>query len=214
MKGPIAIALLAIAVGAIMHFWPRPVEQPRGAPSASGNASYSTAPVAPGGSPTSAQQSPTTSAPSPERAAQAGTVERLPVKAVQIEIRAPDTVRSGDAFPVTIDVQALRGIRHLAFSVTYKKSILQLIGSSPGAFAQQGGASAQIFEESSDGYLLVRIDLESGVIAGTGSVAVLEFQALKRGVSPLSVHGVTYVEGGREDTAITTEDHEGSIAVY
>jgi len=212
MKDLIAIVLLAIAVGAIMHFWPRPVEQPPGASSASGNASY-TAPVAPGDSRTSAQQS-TTSAPSPERAAQAGTVERRLVKAVQIEIRGPDTVRSGDTFPVTIDVRALRGIRHLAFSVTYKKSILQLIGSSPGALAQQGGASAQIFEESSDGYLLVRIDLESGVMAGAGSVAVLEFQALKRGVSPLSVHGVTYIEGSRQDTATTAEDHEGSITVY
>ena len=101
---------------------------------------------------------------------------------------------------MTIDVQALRGIRQLAFSVTYKKSILRLVGSSPGAFAQQSGTSVQ-FEESSDGYLLVRIDLESGVIAGAGSVAVLEFQALKRGVSPLSVNGVTYVEDGRQDTA-------------
>ena len=97
---------------------------------------------------------------------------------------------------MTIDVQALRGIRHLEFSVTYKKSILRLIGSAPGAFAQQGGTSVQ-FEESSDGYLIVRIDLESGVIAGAGSVAVLEFQALKRGVSPLSVQDVTYVEDGR-----------------
>jgi hypothetical protein len=211
MKGLTALVLLAIAVGAVMHFWPSPGQQQPSAPSASGNASSRAAPVEPWGSPTSAQQSPTTSALSPERA-QPGTVERPPVTAVQIEIRAPDTVRSGDTFPVTIDVRALRGIRHLAFSVTYKKSILQLIGSSPGAFAQQGATPVQLFEESSDGYLLVRVDLESGVIAGVNSVAVLEFHALKRGVSPLSVHGVTYIEGGRQDTA-TAEDHEGSITV-
>ena len=72
--------------------------------------------------------------------AQSGTVERLPATPARFEIRAPATVRSGDTFPVTIEVQALRGIRQLEFSVTYKQSILQLVRSSPGAFAQQGGS--------------------------------------------------------------------------
>ena len=40
-------------------------------------------------------------------------------------------IRPGDTFPVTIEVQALRGIRQLAFSVTYKKSILQLVNRRP-----------------------------------------------------------------------------------
>ncbi|MET0918185.1 MAG: cohesin domain-containing protein, partial [Burkholderiales bacterium] len=169
-------------------------------------------PVAPSDSPTLAQRPPPTSALAPERAAQPATVERPPDGPARIDIRAPATVRSGDTFPVTIEVQATRGIRQLAFSVTYKKSILQLVGSSPGAFAQQGGTSAQ-FEEVSDGSLLVRIDHENGVIAGAGSIAVVEFQALRRGVSPLSVHGVTYVEDGRQDVSNTPTAYEGSITV-
>ena len=112
---------------------------------------------------------------------------------------------------MTIEVQALRGIRQLAFSVTYKKSILQHVGSSPGAFAQQGGAAQ--FEEVSDGSLLVRIDVESSVLAGAGSVAVLEFQALRPGVSPLSIQGVTYVEDGRQNTSNMPTAYEGSITV-
>ena len=210
MKGLTALALLAIALGAIMHFWPSGDQQPI-APPASENTSHRDSAVAPSGSPT-AQRPTTTSALSPERAVQLGTIERPPVTAARIEVRAPDTVRSGDTFPVTIDVQALRGIRHLEFSVTYKKSILRLIGSAPGAFAQQSGTSVQ-FEESSDGYVFVSIDLETGVIAGAGSVAVLEFQARKRGISPLSVQDVTYVEGGGQDTATTPEVHERSVTV-
>ena len=113
---------------------------------------------------------------------------------------------------MTIEVQAPRGIRQLEFSVTYKMSILRLVKSSAGAFAQVGGSSAH-FEEVSDGSLLVRIAAESGVIAGAGNVAVLEFQALKRGESPLEVEGVTYVEDGRPDTVNRATAYEGSITV-
>jgi hypothetical protein len=208
MKGLTAVALLAIAVGAIMHFWPS-ADQPPIAPSASQDASDRLSSAAPSRRPTPAQGQ-TTPAPSPDRAPQSGTVERPPVTPARFEIRAPATVRSGDTFPVTIEVQALRGIRQLAFSLTYKQSILQLVVSSPGVFA--GGTSSQ-FEEVSDGSLLVRIDPESGVIAGAGSIAVVEFRALRRGVSPLSVEGVTYVEDGRRDATNTPTAYEGSITV-
>ena len=152
------------------------------------------------------------SALSPERAAQPGTVEPSPLTPLRIDIRAPDTVRSGDAFSVTIDVQASQAIRRLAFSVRYEQSILRLVGSSAGAFAQQRGSAVQ-FEEPSDGSLLVRIDPESGVFVGAGSVAVLEFQALSRGVSPLSVQDVTHVEVRGQDRLTTPAMHEGSITV-
>jgi hypothetical protein len=116
-------------------------------------------------------------------------------------------------FSVTIDVQALRGIRHLEFSVTYKKSILRLTGTAPGDFRGASGSSVQ-FEETSDGYLIVRIDLESGgLVAGAGSIAVLEFQALTRGVSPLSVQDVTYVEEAGQERAAAPDVYEGSITV-
>jgi hypothetical protein len=112
---------------------------------------------------------------------------------------------------VIVELQAPAGIRQLEFSVTYKSSILRLVGSSPGAFAQQGGGSAH-FEDVSDGSLLVRI-AENGVIAGAGSVAVLEFQAQKRGVSPLAIQGVTYFEDGRQGTMNRPTAYEGTITV-
>jgi len=211
MKGLTAVALLAIALGAIMHFWPS-ADQSAIAPSASQNASDRHSPGAPTRSPTPSQGQATTSAPSADRAAQLGTVGQPPDTPARFEIRAPATVRSGDTFPVTIEVQALRGIRQLAFSLTYKQSILQLVVSSPGAFAPKAGASSQ-FEEVSDGSLLVRMDLDSGVIAGAGSIAVVEFQALRRGVSPLSIEGVTYVEDGRQVGTNVPTAYEGSITV-
>ena len=210
MRGLTAIALLAVAIGAIMHFWPSG-ERPPMAPSASTSTSYRDSSGATSDGPASAQP-PTSAALSPGRAGKPGTLGSSPVASVRIDVRTPDRVRLGDTFPVTIDAQAPQGIRQLAFAVTYKKSILELVGSSAGAFAQQGGTSVQ-FEEPSDGYLLVRIDLESGVIAGAGGVAVLEFRAARRGVSPLSIDSVTYVERGRDDTATMPMAHEGSITV-
>ena len=93
MKGLTALALLAIALGAIMHFWPPGDQQPV-APPASENASHRDSAVAPSGSPTPVQRPPTTSAPSPERAAQPATVERPPVSAARIDIARPG-IRSG-----------------------------------------------------------------------------------------------------------------------
>jgi hypothetical protein len=131
---------------------------------------------------------------------------------VQIAIQAPLTVRSGETFPVMIEMQAAQGVRQLVFSIVYKKSILELVGSSAGAIARRGGPSVQ-FEEVSDGTVLVRVDVEGSVLAGAGSVAVLEFQARKRGVSPLAIHGVTYVGAGRQNPANTPTAYEGSITV-
>jgi hypothetical protein len=210
MKGLTALALLAIALGAIMHFWPRSDPQPI-APPASEKKSHRDSVQAPTGS-APLQRPSTAAAVLPERGAQPGAIAPPLATAARIELRAPDRVRSGDTFSLTIDVQALRAMRHLEFSVTYKKSVLRLLGSSPGAFAQRQGTSVQ-FEESSDGYLIVRIDLQSGVIAGAGTVALLEFEARKRGVSPLAVQDVTYVEDGGQVTATMPEVDERSITV-
>jgi len=111
---------------------------------------------------------------------------------------------------MTIEVQAPAGIRRLSFSVIYNKSILRLVQWTPGAFAQQGGTSVQ-FEDVSEGSLLVRV--ESGVVAGAGTIAVLEFQAIGRGVSPLAIQDVSYVEDGGQATVNRATAYEGSIAV-
>jgi hypothetical protein len=211
MKKLTVLALVAIALGAFMHFWPQGDPQPI-VPPAPEDVSRRGAAQATAGGPTPLQQPAPTTALSPERVLLSGTVERPPTSAARIGLRAPPMVRSGDNFSVTIDVQALRAIRRLEFALTYEKSVLRLLGSVPGALVQREGTTAQ-FEESSDGYLFVRIDVENGVIFGAGSVAALEFQALRRGVSPLTVQDVTYVEMGGQGTATTPEVSEGSITV-
>ena len=149
---------------------------------------------------------------SPDHAGQRATIVLPPAIPARFELRIPDTVRKGDTFLVTLDLQALLALRHLEFSVTYDKSILRLLETSPGAFAQRGDNVVH-FEESSDGYLLVRVDFGRGPIDGAGTVAALEFQARRGGASLLSVQEVTYVESGASTRATTPVAHERSITV-
>ena len=113
---------------------------------------------------------------------------------------------------MTIEVRATEGIRQLEFSVTYSKRILELVEASPGAFARPGGPSALI-EEVSEGSFLVRVGSEGGVLAGVGSVAVVQFRALRRGVSSLEVDTVRYVVEGRQNESNDPVAYEGTITV-
>jgi hypothetical protein len=134
---------------------------------------------------------------------------------VQINVQAPATVRSGESFQASVDVEANDGIRQLAFSVNYNKHVLQLLESSGGAFVHQGGVPAQFgAQEPSDGNILVNLDVDNGAsIAGSGSVAILQFQTLKAGTSPLTVDSVTLVERDGPGTSTAISIHQGSVIV-
>jgi|SRR5436190_6081733 len=130
-----------------------------------------------------------------------GMVQFAPVR---LEIRAPATVRAEETFQATVDVGADSGIRKLAFTINFNKRVLQLVGSSAGTFVQQAGIPAQFgAQEPSDGVVLVHFDVANGLaVAGTGSVVIMDFQALKAGTSPVTVDSIELVETGH--TAIST----------
>jgi hypothetical protein len=203
-----ALAVLAVAIGALFHFWPEdesrtPRVEPKNAP----------ARVSPMATPTpQPQRWATPRAPAGERVAQGSSTERSAVTPVQIIIHAPRSARLGEIVPVTIELQAAQGVRQLEFSVVYQKQILELVESSPGAFARPGGPSGQ-FEEVSEGSLLVRVGSEGGLIVGAGSVAVVQFRTVRRGVSPLAINGVRYVVEGRQNESNDPVAYEGTITV-
>lgn len=134
---------------------------------------------------------------------------------VQIDVRTPATVQSGESFQATVDLEAYGGIRQLAFSVSYNQRVLQLLGTSAGAFVQQGGNPTEFgAEEPSDGNILVKLDVNNGLaIAGAGSLAILRFQALKAGTSPVTVHSITFEESGSSRIPTTPLVHQGLVKV-
>jgi hypothetical protein len=132
--------------------------------------------------------------------------------AVEINVLAPATVKAGESFEATVNLDAPGSIRQLSFSVSYDRSVLQLVGSSEGTLVQQEGASARFAaEDPNEGYVLVRLDANDGsAIAGAGGVAVLKFQALKAGTSPVILYNVVV---NNEPAGASTTASVGQAAV-
>jgi hypothetical protein len=206
----VVFAILLLAIVALVRLWPdksakdatsfTPADKPRQL--AASTSTVEATPVMP-------------AAPVARSTAVSGTPAGLQGVPVQIDVRTPATVQSGESFQVTVDLEATGGIRQLAFSVTYNQSVLQLLGSSEGTLVQQRGAPTEFgAEEPSDGNILVKLDVNNGpAIAGAGSVVFLQFQALKAGTSPVTVHSITFVESGSPRTSTTPSVHQGLVKV-
>ncbi len=210
------LVLVAVATAAVVLFWPD--EHTRGLTDHSVPARISQQDSSSKSSDKRlegpAQKAPVEAAMPSPLTATSGTGANSSGTSVQVNVLTPSRVHSGDSFQVTVDVQATRSIRQIAFSVDFSATIMQLTGSSPGAFARKSGVGAGFFaEESSDGALLVRVDLDNGGVVGTGSVAVLEFRAMNPGESPLTIHSVTYIESGHEESSTTPVGYEGTVTV-
>ena len=115
-----------------------------------------------------------------------------------------------------VDVEALRGIDQITLRVKFDQRILQLVGSSAGPFVEQAGSAAKFgVDESCDGNnIQLNIAIANGQsIAGTGSVATLEFRARETGVSPVSVQDVILNESGGAKAATATAVRDATIRV-
>ena len=206
----IIVVLAVLAIVGLLRFWPDNSTKEDTGSSTSKGASQQQAATRPTIESKSAALPPV--AGGTTTAETRSLAQRAPV---QINVQAPATVHSGESFQASVDVEANDGIRQLAFSVSYNKHVLQLLESSEGAFVQQGGVPAQFgAQEPSDGNILVNLDVNNGAsIAGSGSVAILQFQTLKAGTSPLTVDSVTLVERDRPGTSTAISIHQGSVIV-
>jgi len=211
----IAFAILALAIAAGVRLWAGKSTTGAASPAPEGASAHRAT------STSIADTGPRVYASPAERRGVAGaapfsTAPAIPqATPLQLVVRAPDNVQVGESFEVTVNVEAPGGIRQLAFAVTYNKRVLQLVGSSEGTFTKQGGAPAQFgAEEPSDGNILVRLEVDNGwAIGGTGSVAVLQFQALKAGSSPVAIDGVTLVDSGPVAASTTSSVKEAVVIV-
>ena len=210
INGPVVLLMVLLAILALVQLWPdNSGEDPTSFTSAGKYAQDA--------APTSAVEAMRASpAASPARGtaksdAQPGQ-QRAPM---QITVRAPRTVRSGESFRVAVDLEANGAIRQLAFSVTYNQHVLRLLDCTEGTFVRQWGLPAEFgAQEPSDGNVLVRLDVDNGLaIAGAGSLAILEFEALSAGTSPVTIDDISFVENGSPATSTTPAVRQGLIKV-
>jgi len=134
---------------------------------------------------------------------------------VRLQVLAPPDVPMGDAFDALIHVEANGGIRRLLFDVSYNKSLLRLVESSPGNFAAQGGLPARLgAEEPSDGNIQVVFDVDNGLAAaGAGNVADLRFESIKRGVSAIKLQNVAVIDTNGAPASNVAVLQEGVVAI-
>jgi hypothetical protein len=114
---------------------------------------------------------------------------------IRMRVNAPANVQAGEVFQVSIDVDANAGMREITLAVSYDKSRLAMVGWSAGDFTQRGGLPSDLeAQEPSDGDVQVSFDVNSGLsIAGSGSLIVLQFDAVKPGTSTITLRNATAI---------------------
>jgi len=201
VRRPFRFALLILILAIAVFVWLRPdsTEKKPAAPSVPANAARERANTTP-----TIETKPATPLDRSATSDGSASLQQAPeYPPLRIDVEAPVTVRAGEAFQVTVDVDANRGIRKLDFIVNFDRRVLQLVGSSPGTFVQHAALPAEFgAQEPSDGHVLVHFDVYNGLaVAGAGSVVILELQVLKAGTSPVTVDDITLAETGRDGTS-------------
>jgi hypothetical protein len=150
-----------------------------------------------------------------ETASGAAPVDAASSASLRLDVHAPPLARAGDVVTITIDAEALVGIRNLSFTVIYDDGVLELQSSSPGSFVQQASAPATLSaEDPSTGNVLVNMEVTNdGLAAAAGTVVVLKFNALRAGTSPIRLRDVSFLEGGRSRSSTSAVVQPASVTV-
>jgi len=222
----VLIAAVAVAVGLWQRVDPQPDPQRIASPRSPSSSEPAIAPTTTGTDgrvpppdSTAADARPTFAAPvAPDpgvTASNAVPAPAAPSASVRLEVRAPPSARTGERFTVTIEAEALGGIRSLSLNVIYDRDVLDFVSSSPGSFVQQASAPATLSaEDTSSGNIFVNMDIKSGgTVSAAGTLVVLEFNPLRAGTSPITLSDVTFQESGRGSGSAAAAVRAASVTV-
>ena len=121
-------------------------------------------------------------------------------EAVRLEVHAPSHVRVGEVFQARVDIAANVPLRTLMFSIVYESALVRLVGRREGEFARQPGVASEFgVDEPSDGNAEVVFRAVDGSAAtGSGSIAVLEFEAVRPGATGIALRNVRSIDARGE----------------
>jgi hypothetical protein len=118
--------------------------------------------------------------------------------AFRLTVLAPSVVRQGDTFSVTIDAEAIAPVSRYAFVVRFDSNEFTALSANPGSFMEHGNAIAKFTENaaSSNGELIIGSEQDGGRgVEGSGSVAVIQLQALAAGSTLIEVTQIEAEDG-------------------
>src|SRR2546423_1309623 len=119
-------------------------------------------------------------------------------RAIRLTVMAPSPVKQGETFNVAINGETSAPARHYVFTVHFDPATLKALGASAGNFMEQASALAKFVETAatSEGRLTIDVEQDGGSgVEGSGSLAVIQFQALSPGSSNIELSQIEVVDG-------------------
>lgn len=119
----------------------------------------------------------------------AGHVPTHDNNVITLKVMAPDTVRLGETFTISIDAETSAPVKRCSFVVRLDPLRLKVLGTNGGNFMQQGNALAEFTESmGTSGQLVLAVEQNGGMGAeGAGSVAAIQVQALAPGLTTIEL---------------------------
>ncbi len=118
------------------------------------------------------------------------------------------SVETGETFPVHIRLENGKKIAGFQFTLTYDPSILKLQGSEEGNLLKKDGSSTffRTHNTSSKTFQVISVRTSGDGISGSGKLATLNFEALKRGTSSLKFNNSLLSTPDAREVPIEVED--------
>lgn len=118
-----------------------------------------------------------------------------------LRLVAPAAVRSGERFRVSVVADASVPVGRYTVALSFDPSMLRAVSASPGDFMEQGSALAKFTHSGSAGRgeLVFGAEQDGGAgVEGTGSLAVMEFEANSPGIASIAFTSVEAFQGNGE----------------
>jgi len=130
-------------------------------------------------------------------------------RSMALTLAAPESVRAGERFSVRVMASASVPVARYAITVSFDPSMLRAINTSDGNFMEQGSALAKFMQNTTDGRgeIVFSAEQDGGAgVEGTGSVAVVEFQANVAGTASIGVKVAEAFQVNGDAIRVTTEE--------
>ena len=126
-------------------------------------------------------------------------------RAIRLTVMAPSAVNQGETFNVAINGETSAPAHHYVFTVHFDPATLKALGASAGNFMEQGSALAKFVEyAATNGQLTIDVEQDGGSgVEGSGSLAVIQFQALSPGSTNIELSQIEVADGHGNPIAVT-----------
>jgi hypothetical protein len=118
-------------------------------------------------------------------------------RAIRLTLMAPPAVKQGETFNVAINGETSAPAHHYVFTVHFDPGTLKALGANAGNFMEQGSALAKFVENAgTNGQLTIDVEQDGGSgVEGSGSLAVIQFQALSPGSTNIELSQIEVADG-------------------